>query len=76
MLSLKECRRILGSTCSLKDQELLELRDRLHDLAVLAVDSSLDKCNSTPTSITHEHEQGAVLQGCETAGSDADDAAL
>lgn len=39
MLSLKDCRRLLGPRCTLTDQEILELRDQMHELAVLAVDS-------------------------------------
>ncbi len=39
MLSLKECRRILGPDCRLTEEELRELRDQLHELAILAVDA-------------------------------------
>lgn len=52
MLSLKECRRILGPRCTLTDPEIRELRDRMRELAVLDVDSWLgERMNSQDSAV-------------------------
>jgi hypothetical protein len=38
VLSLEECRSLLGDACPLTDQELRSLRDQLYRLAHLALD--------------------------------------
>jgi hypothetical protein len=39
MLSVKNCRRILGSSCPLTDEEIEELRNQIRKLAELAFEA-------------------------------------
>ena len=43
MLSLEECRQILGKDCNLQDKELEDLRHDLYALAEITIDSFQEK---------------------------------
>ena len=38
MLSIEECRRLLGESCPMSDKELTQVRDQLYLIADLAID--------------------------------------
>lgn len=52
MLSLEECRRVLGPRCSLSDAGLESLRDQIRDLAVVVINSFVEG----PQTGDHAHD--------------------
>jgi len=48
-LSLRRCREILGSTVALSDADLVTMRDRMYDLASVAVEIAAQKTGDTST---------------------------
>jgi len=56
MLSLKECRKILGPSCSLTDSDIEQLREGLHALADIALEvyPKLQTPNTTPPLTTKQ----------------------
>jgi hypothetical protein len=43
MLSLEQCRKLLGPGCKLSDSELEALRDQLYGLADIAIETFIEK---------------------------------
>ena len=43
MLTLEQCRKVLGTGCKLSDTELEALRDQLYGLADIAIETFIEK---------------------------------
>lgn len=63
MLSLKQCRKILGKSCKLSDRELEELRDSMYGLADIVIEAYLEKRD--------REKQQAKKSGSGSAGPSA-----
>ena len=54
MLTVEQCRKLLGKNCTLSDPELEALRDSLYKLADVAVETFLEQCEKEDR---HPHRQ-------------------
>ena len=56
MLSIQQCRKLLGNSCPKTDEELEDLRDQLYGFANVAVTAFSDQLRSNKMSLNCPHD--------------------